>query len=194
MMIYDGKQISTNGIPMASANARFLSFSPDGNRYAFVLQSAAGRTLFLDGVANTAYTNVPEPGSRQETAAYQWSPDSEHIAYICHSSNPAAGNELNACIDNKAVRLGGNSGNVTFSADSNHIFWAKNTGNGGFRVFVDGKPVYDGKSPDPGGILFGTWEAQPDGSLSLLSKDDTSVQRISVMPSPSTSLASLTGN
>ncbi len=192
VMIYDGKPIATNGIPMASATAMFLSFSPDGNHYAFVLGSAAGRTLFVDGAANTAYTVVPEPGSRQQTAGYQWSPDSKHIAFICHSSNPAAGNEVNACVDNKAVRLGANYGDITFSADSNHIFWVKSQGPT-FRVFVDGKPVYEGKSPDPGGALFGTWETQPDGSVRFLAKDDTTVQRVSIMPSASTSLASMTG-
>jgi Tol biopolymer transport system component len=193
LMMYDGKQISTNGIPMASATALFLSFSPDGNHYAFVLQSSAGRTLFLDGVPNTAYTNVPETGKRQQTAGYEWSPDSKHIAYVCHSSNPAAGNELYACIDNKTVPLGGNYGNMTFSADSNHIFWVKGGGMGAFRVFVDGKPVYEGTSPDPGGAMFGTWEAQPDGSVRFLAKDATSVQRVSITPSPSTSVASLIG-
>lgn len=192
VLMYDGKPVDTHGIPMASATAMFLSFSPDGNHYAFVLQSAAGRTQFVDGVANAAYANVAEPGGRNQFAGYQWSPDSKHIAYLCRSSNPAAGNDLYVCIDNKAVRIGGNYGNVTFSADSNHIFWVKSQGPN-FRVFADGKPVYEGKSADPGGALFGAWEAQPDGSVRFLAKDDTSVQRVSVMPSPSTSLASLMG-
>lgn len=194
VLLYDGKPVDTHGIPMASATPMFLSFSPDGNHYAFVLQSAAGRTIFVDGVANTAYANVAEPGSRNQTAGYQWSPDSKHIAYLCRSSNPAAGNQIYACIDNKAVPVGvtGNYGNITFSADSNHIFWLKNLG-ATFRVFADGKPVFEGSSPDPGGALFGTWEAQPDGSVRFLSKDDTSVQRIAITSSPSTSLASLMG-
>lgn len=192
VMMFDGKPIATNGIPMASATAMFLSFSPDGNHYAFILQSAAGRTLFVDGVANTAYANVAEPGGRNQFAGYQWSPDSKHIAYICRSSNPAAGNQLYVCIDSKAVPIGSNYGNITFSADSNHIFWMKSQGPT-FRVFADGKPVFEGKSPDPGGALFGAWEAQPDGSVRFLAKDDTSVQRVSVTPSASNSLASLIG-
>ncbi len=58
----------------------------------------------------------------------------------------------NACVDNKAVHLGTGYSNITFSADSNHVFWGKVEGQGVFRVFVDGKPVYEGKSLDPGGL------------------------------------------
>jgi hypothetical protein len=97
-------------------------------------------------------------------------------------------------VDSKAIHLGTGYSNIAFSADSSHVFWGKVEGQGVFRVFVDGKPVYEGKSPYPGGLQYGTWEPQPDGSLRFLVEDDTNISRISVTPSSSTSLASAFGN
>lgn len=91
-------------------------------------------------------------------------------------------------------RLGAGYGNLAFSADSSHVFWGKVIGQGVFRVFVDGKPVYEGKTPETGGMLYGTWEPQPDGSLRFFSEDATNLFRVSVMPSSSTSLATAFGN
>jgi len=191
-VLLDGKPLPLGDLTRANISA--ASFSPDGQHFAFVAQSAQGRTLYLDGVAQTAYTVATVGGLTNDgTRAYVWSPDSQHIAYTCRPSNPAANNDVYACVDNKSVRLGTGYGNIVFSADSNHVFWGKAVGQA-FRVFVDGKPVYDGKSPYPGGLTYGTWEPQPDGSLQFLVQDATNISRITVMPSSSTSLATAFGN
>jgi Tol biopolymer transport system component len=192
-VLLDGKPLPLGDLTKSNTSA--ASFSPDGQHYAFVVQNAQGRTLYLDGVAQSAYTVTNTVGLvNNGTRAYVWSRDSRHIGYMCRPNNPAANNDLYACVDNKAVRLGTGYGNIAFSADSSHVFWGKVEGQGVFRVFVDGKPVYEGKSPDPGGMQYGAWEPQADGSLRFLVVDATNISRISVMPSSSSSLASAFGN
>ena len=127
--------------------ATALSFSPDASHYAFVLHDRAGMTLYVDGVARTGYGLVNQgPLSNISTRPYIFSPDSKHIAYFCRSSDPAAGNDLYVCLDDKVVRLPGLGyyANLTFSGDSNHLFWTKNMPLGEIRIFLDGKPVQDG--------------------------------------------------
>jgi hypothetical protein len=173
-----------------------ISFSPDGNHYAFVTQSRVGRTLVVDGVAQAAYAVAGNEALANDGGrAYVWSPDSKHFAYLCRSSNPAANSDMYVCMDSKAVKLSPQTayGYVTFSADSNHIFWGKVEPLATFRVFVDGKAVYDGKSPYPGGLNSEAWEPQPDGSLRFIAQDQTGLLRIAVTPSPSTSIASVFG-
>ncbi|WP_348262326.1 hypothetical protein P8935_21330 [Telmatobacter sp. DSM 110680] len=192
-VLLDGKPLQLGDLSRSTTMA--ASFSPDGQHVAFVVQNAQGRTLYRDGVAQSAYSVVNTGGlTKDGTRAYVWSPDSQHIGYMCRPNNPAANNDVYACVDDKAVRLGSGYGNFAFSADSNHVFWGKVIGQGVFRVFADGKPVYEGKTPETGGMLYGTWEPQPDGSLRFFSEDATNLLRVSVMPSSSTTLATAFGN
>jgi hypothetical protein len=192
-VLLDGKPLPLGDLTRSTISA--ASFSPDGQHYAFVGQNSQGRTLYRDGVAQSGYSVTNTGGLTNDgTRAYVWSPDSQHVGYMCRPNNPAANNDVYACVDNKAVHLGTGYSNIAFSADSSHVFWGKVEGQGVFRVFVDGRPVYEGKSPYPGGLTYGTWEPQPDGSLRFLVEDATNISRISVMPSSSTSLASAFGN
>ena len=192
-VLLDGKPLPLGDLTKSTTSA--ASFSPDGQHYAFVVQNAQGRTLYVDGVAQSAYSVANTGGlTKDGTRAYSWSPDSQHVGYMCRPNNPAANNDLYACVDGKSIRLGSGYGNFAFSGDSKHVFWGKVEGQSVFRVFVDGKPVWEGKTPEIGGMLYGTWEPQPDGSLRFFAKDATNMSRISVMPSSSTSLASAFGN
>jgi hypothetical protein len=165
-----------------------IVFSPDGSHYAFRL----GWNMYLDGVLqpNFAPTNLGALGVNNNV--YVWSPDGKHIAYFCHSSSPAAGDDVYLCVDDKAVRIGGpaNFVNLMFSSDSNHLFWARNMGQNKYRVFVDGKPICEGWSA---GISLGpeSWEAEPDGSLAVLLQNETSINHVKI--TPSTTLATLLG-
>jgi hypothetical protein len=195
-MILDGKFLPMPGIDMTISGATAMSFSPDGNHYAFVLQNRNGRLMFIDGVQVPGYTvanivGLVADGSR----AYVWSSDSKHVAFLCRSADPAANNDVFVCVDNKALRLGtANFSNLAFSSDGNHLFWTKGGSQGAFRVYVDGKPVYEGNLPVPS-LGFLPWEPQPDGSLIFLSVDKPSqaLMRVTVMPSSSTSLSSIMG-
>jgi hypothetical protein len=81
---------------------------------------------------------------------------------------------------------------VEFTADSKHIAWAQPVpGRNGFRIFVDGKAVAEGDAAMDTGRREGWWDMAPDGSLSVLAQDDNNLKRITITPSPETSLAPL---
>jgi hypothetical protein len=192
----DGKALHLPGLIPNGTPASHLGFSPDGSHFAFLLQQRAGLMLYVDGVPQTAYG----PGSgggmtNMNTRPYIFSPDSKHIAYFCRSANPAAAVEdMYLCLDDKAVLLGRvGPYNLTFSPDSNHLFWTDVTAQNAFRLFVDGKPVLDGFPGGQGGFRKETWQMGLDGTLSLLMQDDTSLKRVSITPSPNTSIATLFG-
>jgi hypothetical protein len=177
-----------------------LGFSPDGGHYAFRMQAREGPAMVVDGVVQqTGYAPAGSGFMSANNKPYVFSPDSKHIAYFCRSGNPAANpNDVYLCLDNKAVLLGPHdSVNLTFSADSNHLFWIRNEGRAIYRVYVDGKPVEEGfiavGSGVGGGLGKESWQLGPDGNLLVLLQDDTSLKRVSITPSPSTSIATLFG-
>jgi hypothetical protein len=195
----DGKVLRLPGVIPNGALAEpgQLAFSPDGEHYAFRLQTRDGPLMYVDGVPQTAYRPTGGGGmTNMNTRPYIFSPDSKHIAYFCRSANPAAPVEdMYLCLDNKAVLLGRvGPYNLTFSPDSNHLFWSDTTAQNAFRLFVDGKPVLDGFPGGQGGFRKETWQMGPDGTLSLLVQDDSSLKRVSITPSPDTSLATLFSN
>jgi WD40 repeat protein len=177
-----------------------LGFSPDGEHYAFRMQAREGPAMVVDGVVQqTGYAPAGSGFMSANNKPYVFSPDSKHIAYFCRSGNPAANpNDVYLCLDNKAVLLGPHdSVNLTFSADSNHLLWIRNEGRAKYRVYVDGKPVAEGflavGSGVGGGLGKESWQLGPDGNLLVLMYDDTSLKRVSITPSPNTSIASLFG-
>jgi hypothetical protein len=189
----DGKTLNLGNDPR-SGQAYALTFSPDASHFAFVLRERSSPVLYLDGVAQPAFgVTLQGPMTNQGTRPYIFSPDSKHIAYFCHSSDPAAGNDQGLCVDGKYVRLGapGLYGNLTFTPDSNHLLWAVIRGAGKFRLFADGKPVMDGVIGGAFSFAGETWQMGANGTLSILVQDDPSLKRISITPSPETSLATL---
>ena len=58
-----------------------------------------------------------------------------------------------------------------------------------YRVFVDGKPIHEEWRVS--GFGEESFEAEPDGSLAVLLQNETSINRVKITPSPSTSLATL---
>lgn len=114
---------------------------------------------------------------------------------VCAAIVPlAAGTEQGLCVDNKYVRIGpsANYANLTFTSDSNHLFWTTSTPRDGFRLYQDGKPVM---SSFPGGPVFvkETWQMGSDGTLSILAQDDTSLKRVIITPSPDVNISTLVG-
>jgi WD40 repeat protein len=195
----DGKVLRLPGlIPSGTlAEPGQLAFSPDGEHYAFRLQTRDGPLMYVDGVPQTAYRPTGGGGmTNKNTRPYIFSPDSKHIAYFCRSANPAAAVEdMYLCLDNKAVRVApvGGFPTLTFSADSNHLFWVRDMGLSNRRVYVDGKPVIEGFLTSPGGVGKESWQLGPDGNLLVLMQDDASLKRVSITPSPNTSIATLFG-
>lgn len=189
----DGKFLKLPGVSPNTDQASLLGFSPDGTHYAFVVRQRATTTLYLDGVAQTDYLPASlGPLNNVMTRAYQFSPDSKHVAYFCRSSNPSAGNDVYLCVDGKAVKLGGPlvPNYITFTSDSNHILWTVGRPGGAERIFIDGKPVFEGF----GRLADETWQAGPDPSSWMFLKQDTDgLKRFTVTPAAGSSFASFVG-
>jgi WD40 repeat protein len=190
----DQKLIQFPGKDPRLGNATGLSFSPDGTRLAGALRDSSGISIFVDGAILPGWGATNDgPVDNIQNHVYTWSPDSKHVAYFCRSSNPAAGSDQYVCMDGKAIHLGslGSYANLTFSADSNHLFWTVRRPGYGIRVFADGQPVFEGDSTSPGGMIKGTWEPGPGSSLLLLTQDQSGLKRVSITPSSTSGLASL---
>ena len=175
----DGKYLQ---IPYGIATW-YLGFSPDGNHYAFVLQTRDSPVLFLDGAAQPNTVYVPNATN----TAFAFSPDSKHFAYFYRTAN-----DMGVCLDGKCVS-GGNGNNyfnLTFSADSNHLFWVSNSPRA-FRLFVDGKPVLESGAPAFQSFPKETWQTSGPSGMILLAHDNEGYKRISITPSPQSSLATL---
>jgi hypothetical protein len=78
----------------------------------------------------------------------------------------------------------------TFSADSNHLFWVKNSA-GRFRLFVDGKPVFESGAPSFQTLPKETFQTNGPSGLLVLAHDNEGYKRISITPSPESSLATI---
>ncbi len=181
----DGQILKFPNVDPRAGQATTLSFSPDASHYAFVMRDRNGPVLYVDGVAQTAYSPINNGTlTNLNTRPYIWSADSKHIAYLCRSTNPAAGNDLYVCLDDKAVRLGpsGYYANLTFSSDGNHLFWTRNMNQGMVRVFADGKAVIEGFPMSTSGFTKETWQPGTDNNLLVLLQDDSALKRVSITP------------
>lgn len=191
----DGKLLNVGNPQTTQVQA--LDFSPDGQHFAFVLHNGGNVTLYLDGAPQTAFSpSLQGPLTNMTTRPFVFSPDSKHLAYFCRSSDPAAGNDQGLCVDGKYVRAGSPQayGNLLFTSDSNHLVWSRNMGQSIIRVFADGKAVAEGFQPAVSGMTKETWQTTADGSLLVLVQDETTLKRLTITPSASTSIATLTGS
>ncbi len=197
----NGRTVTVDGMLLNVGNpqtmqAMALDFSPDGQHFAFVLHNGGNVTLYLDGVPQTAFSpSLQGPLTNEGTRPFVFSPDSKHVAYFCRSADPAAGNDQGLCVDGRYVRVGSPNayGNLLFTSDSNHLIWSRNMGQSVIRVFADGKAVAEGFQPAVSGMTKETWQTTADGSLLVLLQDETTLKRLTITPSASTSIATLAG-
>jgi len=124
-------------------------------------------------------------------------PDSKHIA---HFGLSPANDSRGLFLDGKYIALGQSivTGHLTFTPDSKHLYWfLQMPGVNDFRVLVDGRAVAELGSASNRGINdlgAASWfDVLPDGTLLVLAQDDNSLKRITITPSDSTSVATLTG-
>ena len=83
--------------------------------------------------------------------------------------------------------------NLTFSSDSNHLFWNFRQGPN-VRIFADNKPVLDSGAPSPGGFQAQAWQADGKSGLVVLVHDGVSFKRVTFTPASSSSLAGMLGS
>ena len=68
------------------------------------------------------------------------------------------------------------------------MFWVKNSA-GRFRLFVDGKPVLESGAPSSQTVPKETFQTNGPSGLLVLAHDNEGYKRISITPSPESSLA-----
>lgn len=185
----DGKPVDLGaGMSPVGGQVMQMLFSPDGQHYAFNFNLRGQSLVYVDGQAQS---------SAYLAGDLVFSSDSKHIAYFCHSSSPSAGNDQGLCLDGKYTRLGpaGTYRHLTFTPDGSHLLWTQTSGQE-LEVIADGSPVFGPffsvtqsgpVIPDEG------WQMQPDGTLLVIADIDNAMKRVSVTPSPNTSLAMLFG-
>ncbi len=183
----DGQPLNLAGNPPTTRTSGF-SYSPDGAHYAFLMQGRSSFTAFEDDVPQTAYTWIGNGNQGQKL----W--NGSHMAYFCGLANPSGPDTYGLCADGKFAYFGRNPvyENLTFSPDGNHVFFDANKYAQGFRLFIDGQPVLDGFHSSAGWTP-GTWEMEPDGTLEIMTQDNTGLKRYSITPAPGSSLASFVG-
>jgi WD40 repeat protein len=192
-MAVDGKVLA-----MPQSDRTFsLVFSPDGAHYAYGVQSRSGIIVYLDGTPQATLAGIEvnqSEGHYLTQTLVHFSPDSKHLAYFCRSADPAAGNNQGVCLDGKylPIAYSGTLGNLTFSQDSNHLFW--NVWSAvKFRAYVDGKPVVESGSPATGGFDGVAFQADGSNGLLILAQDEAGFKRISVTPAADSSLSTMSG-
>jgi hypothetical protein len=187
----DGKTLA---LPNGAQGGDDLRFSPDGQHYAYTAFFQGGeRRLVIDGGLQMN-SNMGTPSTMR--GPYVFSPDSHHIAVDSAPPTPTGEYGSGIFLDGKYIPIPANPGmkRLEFTADSKHIAWAQPVpGRNGFRIFVDGKAVAEGDAAMDTGRREGWWDMSPDGSLSVLAQDDNNLKRITITPSPETSLATLGG-
>jgi WD40 repeat protein len=175
-----------------------LQFTSDGTHYAYVaLDSGNGTRLAIDGVAQPA-SNFGAT-SQAIYAKYTLSPDGRHVAHFGYPPQPTGDDEHGLFLDGQygPINHGMNTTFLTFSPDNKHLVWFQQVpSNNEFRVMVDGKPVAQTEAVATLGInndVIKWFDFLPDGTLLVLGQDENSLKRISITPSPESSLATMLG-
>ena len=190
-MYMDGKMLR---LPEGVRGASDLSFSPDGQHYAYRAGfQGGGMRLVIDNVVQMN-SNLGTPS----TARYQhvFSPDSKHIASDSAPPTDTGVFASGLFLDGKYIPMVANPAmkRLEFTADSKHIVWAQGLPSSGMlRIYVDGKAVVDTDAAVAGTSTEGWWDMLPDGSLAVLGQDQNNLKRITITPSGETSVAALGG-
>ena len=170
---------SVGGMP---SSCRYLSFSDDGSRYAFV----NGLHLMVDGetLAGTY------PGMQ-----YLFSPDNKHVLYLANDASA-----LRLFLDGKIIDNTPTVGQIQrlfFSPDSQHIYSIKRFNmqaqgtKDNYQLSVDLKPAtHYGDSAQSGGNPC-NFEFSSDGVLSFDASTDGNLRLFRVTPPSDTSVATL---
>jgi len=185
--------------PLSARGGDNLSFTPDGAHYAyFATDASMGRRHVIDGVPQPQSALSGDIIDMQNPSAlkYIFSADSKHVAHFAIPPAPTGDYQRGIFLDGKYVVVSseGTSTDLSFSPNSKHLFWIHAYGNRPYRVFIDGKPLVDFYSAGNTLATIPHWrDFGPDGTLSFLAQDDNSLKRITITPSPETSLATMLG-
>ena len=187
----DGKTLP---LPDSAQGADDLRFSPDGQHYAYTANFRGnGNRLVFDGTVQMQ-SNLATSNSIGNQ--YVFSPDSQHIAVYSGSPNPSSEYATGLFLDGKYIPVAPTPAfyRLEFTADSKHIAWTQPVpGQHAFRIFMDGNAIAEADTAMDPNSRTGWWDMSPDGSLSILAQDENNLKRITITPSPETSVAALSG-
>jgi hypothetical protein len=186
-----GWLVVVDGKAWTGQNARDLTLSPDGSRFAFD----------FDGGYDVDGTAITGPGllTFQQKLINQYvmppgrflfSPDSKHLVAF---GRQAGTNTPGIYTDGKFLAAGGGFAVApTFTPDSKHLFWMDRLpSDPHFVVYLDGKVVLTLDSNYRMMNSPGYWEMFADGVLTLVGPTDEGVKRIRITPGSDTSIETL---
>ena len=182
--------------PLTAHGGSDLKFTPDSAHYAYLVSEGGGERLVIDGTPQQASAlSNDRPDPQDPSVKYLFSADSKHVAHFAVPPTPTGDYQRGIFLDGKYVRVSteGTCGNLVFSPDSKHLFWVHMYGNNPDRLFIDGKPLLDFFTAGTLGTVPHWMDFAPDGTMSFLAQDDTSLKRITITPSDQTSLATMLG-
>jgi hypothetical protein len=193
LVVIDGK-----ATPRPNANYD-LTFSSDGARYAYTFNDPGGpnHRLVVDGVVEEGNFVESMANNTRYGVGFLFTPDVRHIVHYGFS---AADRKMGFFIDGRFVP-GRLHGNPTFTPDGRHHLWFEMVVNdagrqGGYAIFVDGRPAYHVDVPgDDIPNLWtktaGSWEMGADGVLTVIAREPDGLKRIRIAPPDDTSFDSL---
>lgn len=194
-LFLDGKTIRTNLRGMSE-----FSFTPDAAHYGYVaIDSGLGQKLAIDGtpLPASSFGGTPTPIATK----YVFSPDSKHMAHLAMPPTVTGDYERGLFLDGKYMSIGQSTtaGRLTFTPDSRHLLWFQQVPSAyAYRAYIDGKAVVQAEFAGNRGVNDSNpvpwFEVQEDGTLLTLAQDDNSLKRISITPSPETSVATMMGS
>ncbi len=176
-----------------------VGFSPDGAHYAYMAGDGLTSHIVVDGVPQTKSvfsgnrTNISDLGA---SPTFLFSPDSRHIAHFS-SAPPDSPPGHGVFLDGKFILSSAEGVDrcLWFSPDSKHLVWVYQPGGQhSSRLIVDGKPIVNFISPANAFLTMPQWlDFNPDGTISLLTQDESSLKRITVSLPVELSLDTLAG-
>ncbi|HEY7566308.1 MAG TPA: hypothetical protein VH762_01980, partial [Gemmatimonadaceae bacterium] len=175
--------VVVNGKKYTASMAQNLTFSPDGERFAF-LSAFPNPHAIVDGTAHTALAVDPGIGNIGFQGTFQWSADSKHIAWATNA--PTYG----VAIDGKYIAAPGMVRFVKFSADGKHLVWiARDSRAPRHLVFVDGEQVADlpqNLQLENEADIY--WSFPEDGTIVFVAQDGDAMKRFKITPGSDTSV------
>jgi hypothetical protein len=195
-LLVDGKTT-----PLGFHGGGEVGFSPDGTHYAYMAGDGLTSHIVIDG---TPQTNSVFNGNRINVAngnpapTFLFSPDSKHIAHFSNAPpNTPPGHGV--FLDGKFILSAVEGGDMclSFSPDSKHLIWVYRIpgAQGGLRLVVDGKPIVNFTPPGNVFLTVREWlDFNPDGTISFLAQDNSSLKRITVTLPTELTLDTMSGS
>src|SRR5207253_1711826 len=106
------------------------SFSPDGEKLAYVARRGQKHLVVFDGMEGREYDQILE---RSRDSCFTFSPDGKHLAYLA-----MLGGKQILVVDGKESELDGGIASLTFSPGSSRFAYQLSHPGNKCRVVIDG--------------------------------------------------------